>query len=109
MAFQENIRYPGQGGVSTLNGSIALEEASGRLIIRDPNTRQPRNIQDVEGTHIYDEQGRLMTELNTLGLTTIEPATQRHRTRRGITSNGGRSGDWVSKPDVDVRALLGEQ
>lgn len=109
MSFQENIRYPGQGGVSTLNGSIALEEASGRLIIRDPNTRQPRNIQDVDGTHIYDQQGRLMTELNTLGLSTIEPATQRHRNRVGITSNGGRTGQWTSEPDQDVRNLLGEQ
>lgn len=109
MAFQESIQYPGQGGVSALNGSIALEQASGRLIIRDPVTRQPRNIQDISGTHIFDSQGREMTRLDILGLSTIEPATQRHRTRVGIASTNERAGQWTSKPGQDVRSLLGEQ
>lgn len=109
MAFQETIRYPGQGRVATLNGSIALEEATGRLIIRDPVTRQPRNIQDISGTHLYDDQGREMTRLDILGLSTIEPATQRHRNRVGITSSDQRTGIWTSEPDQDVRTLLGEQ
>lgn len=109
MAYQETIRYPGQGRVETLNGSIALEEATGRLIIRDPSTRQPRNIQDISGTHIYDEQGREMTRLDILGLSTIEPATQRHRNRVGVAATDLRAGNWTSKPGQDVRSLLGEQ
>lgn len=107
MAFQETIRYPGQGGVSSLNGSIALEQASGRLIVRDPVTRQPRNVQDIDGTHIYDEQGREMTRLDTRGLSTIEPATQRYRNRVGIAGDG-RTIIATSKPGIDVRDLLGE-
>lgn len=109
MAFQETIRYPGQGGISALNGSIAIEQATGRMIIRDPVTRQPRNIQDISGTHIYDDQGREMTRLDILGVSTIEPATQRHRNRMGITATDQRSGNWTSKPGQDVRSLLGEQ
>ena len=109
MAFQETIRYPGQGSIETLNGSIALEQATGRLIIRDPVTRQPRNIQDLSGTHIFDSEGREMTRLDILGLSTIEPATQRHRNRVGIASTDQRAGNWTSKPGQDVRTLLGEQ
>jgi len=91
MAYEETITNPGQGRVSTLDGSISLDSASGRLVVRDSIT------------------GQEMTRVDKLGLSIIEPDTGRHRTRVGITTTDGRTGSWTSKPGEDVRTLLGEQ
>lgn len=95
--------YGGAPSVDTFNGDIRLEQDRGRLAVYDPVTKQPRNIQDINGTHIYDSQGREMTRLDTLGLTTIEPATGRQRNRVGIASNDGRTIMYTSDPGTDIR------
>lgn len=83
MAFQETIRYPGQGGVQTLNGSITLEEASGRLIVRDPVTRQPRSSQDINGIHVYDTTGTELSKLDTDGLKVFDKDNSGNEVVRG--------------------------
>lgn len=108
MSYQETIKYPGQGRVATLSGTIALEQSTGRLIIRDPITGQPRNVQDINGMHVFTSAGEEMTRVDQLGVSTIEPTTQRHRNRLGITTQDGRTGVWTSEPGEDVRQLLGE-
>lgn len=99
--------YGGAPSVSTLNGNISLEQAAGRLAIYDPITKQPRNVQDVSGTHIYDEQGREMTRLDTLGLTTIEASSGHLKNRVGIAGDNGRTIVAAAKPGKDLRNIIG--
>lgn len=102
--YSERISIGGERRLSTLSGDIRLEQNRGRLAIYDPITGELRNVQDVDGTHIYDEQGREMTRLDTLGLTTIEPDTGIERNRLGIARSDSRTGNWVTKPGVDLRS-----
>ena len=70
MNLVEKITSSSKGIVSSLNGRIQLDEAQARLIISS-NDGTPRNIQDIDGTHIYDVNGLERSRLNELGLTTI--------------------------------------
>lgn len=101
--IQTITSFRGQQSVSTLGGQIALEQGRGRLAIYDPVTKQPRNVQDVTGTHIYDENGNELTRLDILGLTTIEPSTGDYKVRVGAATDDGRVGVWVAEPGVDLR------
>lgn len=75
--------YGGSPSVSTLNGTISLEQAAGRLAV-------------------YDENLVARTVVDIRGLTTTDPdGTQ--RVRVGIASDDGRAGNWTTKPGVDLR------
>lgn len=109
MALIETIKYPDQNRSASLNGTIAIENGAGRMIIRDPVTGNPRNVQDMNGSHYSDEEGREMTLIDTRGVNTIEPATQVYRGRFGIVTTDSRPFAGFSKDDLDIRTLLGEQ
>lgn len=107
MAFEETIRYPGQGRVDTLSGSIALEQAAGRLIIRDPNTRQPRNVQDIDGTHVYDTTGTELTRLDTDGLKVFDKDNAGKETVRGGKFPGNNGyGFAVAEPGQSIEEAI---
>jgi hypothetical protein len=102
------IKHLGQKTVSTLAGQIKLEEGNGRLIIRDPATLVPRQIQDIEGSHYYDEAGNEMTLVDTRGLNTIDPDNGVYRGRWGIATTDGRPFGGFTKEGEDIRQQLGE-
>lgn len=107
MPYQETIRYPGQGRVETLNGSIALEEATGRLIVRDPATRQPRNIQDISGTHVYDSTGTELSRLDTDGLKVFDKDNSGKEVVRGGKFPGNNGyGFAVAKPGDSIETAI---
>jgi len=107
MAFEETIRYPGQGRVDTLNGSIALEQATGRLIVRDPATRQPRNVQDIEGTHVFDSTGVELTRLDTDGLKVFDKDNGGKEAVRGGKFPGNNGyGLAVAKPGESIQEAI---
>jgi hypothetical protein len=83
--FQETIRTPGQGLISTLNGEIQIQEGQGRMVIFDPVTQ-------VELVNI-DRTGFLFSD-----------GTDR---RIKLGSFATRVGLWLSKPGQDVIELLG--
>ena len=62
MAYQETIRTPGQGIVSTLGGQIQIEEGLGRMVIYDSQTGQEINIVDRTGYYLTD--GTVSTKIN---------------------------------------------
>lgn len=103
MAFSDETSYTGQQNISTFNGNILIDSARGEIAIRETGSPIKRTILDKDGTHIQDSLGRNMTRLDTLGLTTIEPATGRQRNRVGIASSDGRTGNWTTAPGVDLR------
>lgn len=104
--MREVIGYNGAGIISSVGGQIRLQEAAGRLVIYDPETQRERVVHDVTGSHYNDNLGREMTRVDTLGLTTMEPAG-RFRNRVGIAGDDGRTGIWTSKPSVDLRDEIG--
>jgi hypothetical protein len=103
------IKHLGQRQVGTLAGQIKLEEGNGRLIIRDPTTLVPRQIQDIDGSHYYDADGNEMTLVDTRGVNTIDPTTGVYRGRFGIATTDNRPFSGFSKDDIDIRRALGEQ
>lgn len=100
--YTETFSLRGDASVTSLSGSIRLEEGRGRLVIYDPVTQKERVVHDIAGSHYKDEQGRDATLVDIQGLTSIEPATGRYRTRAG-TANDGRTGFWNTKPGIDLR------
>lgn len=38
MSFSSTVSYSGQNIISTLNGTIKIEEGRGRMVIQDPST-----------------------------------------------------------------------
>ena len=75
----------GDGNIQTLSGSITLEEATGRLVVRDGVTNQELVRLDRDGFLFNDGNDRRIL----LG---------RYATRIG---------QWVSKPGIDVIDILG--
>lgn len=71
------------GRVQTLSGSITLEEATSRLVVRD-GAGQERTIVDI------------------LGLTTIR-ANGEYSNRVGQARDDNRDGVWVAKVGEDLR------
>jgi len=103
MAIETKKTYSGQNSTSTLAGDIRLEEGRGRLVIYDPITKQERQVHDINGSRYNDIQGREMTRVNILGLTTMEPSTGVYRNRVGIAEGDGRTIIATSKPGIDLR------
>lgn len=85
MAIVKEITTSGQNTVSTLSGSIRLEEGRGRLVVYNPQTQ-------VELTTL-DRTGFLFSD-----------GTDR---RIKLGSYATRVGLWISKPGVDVLDELG--
>lgn len=77
------IKYLGQRTVSTLAGQIKLEEGNGRLIVRDPVTLLPRQIQDIDGSHYYDDEGDELTRVDTDGLKVFDKDNDNNEIVRG--------------------------
>lgn len=75
----------GDGRVQTLSGSITLEEATGRLVVRDGVTNDELVRLDRDGFLFNDGNNRRIL----LG---------RYATRVGL---------WISRPGEDVIDLLG--
>lgn len=84
MSYQETIRTPGQGLVSTLSGDIQIQEGIGRMVIYDPTSQ-------VELVNI-DRTGFLFSD-----------GTNR---RIKLGSFATRVGFWLSKEGEDVINLL---
>lgn len=101
--FIENITTPGQGLVSTQNGRIIIDEAQAELVFTQPDGTR-KVVHNAQGSSYKDEQGREMTRLDTLGLTTIEPDTGRERNRVGIARSDGRTIIATTKTGVDLRS-----
>lgn len=80
MAIIKEITTSGQNTVSTLSGSIRLEEGRGRLVVYD-------SISNIELTTL-DRTGFLFSD-----------GTDR---RIKLGSFAARVGLWISKPGVDV-------
>lgn len=85
MAIVKEITTSGQNTVSTLSGSIRLEEGRGRLVVYD-------SISNIELTTL-DRTGFLFSD-----------GTNR---RIKLGSYAARVGLWISKPGLDVIDELG--
>lgn len=81
--FVETVAFSGARRVGTLNGKIALEQNTGRLVVRDI-ANQERTIVDLEGLSVNDTDGR-------------------RQVKTGIAHSDGRAGNWVAKPGVDLK------
>ena len=106
MSVEKDVSYSGQGRVSSIGGQIRLEQGSGRLVIYDPKTQTERVVHDVSGSHYKDDQGRDMTLVNTLGITTIDPTNNISRGRWGIAGQDGRPFGGFTKPGVDIKTEI---
>lgn len=86
MAIVKEITTSGQNSVSTLSGSIRLEEGRGRLVV-------------------YDSQsGVELTTLDRTGFLFSDGVDRRIK----LGSFAGRVGLWISKEGEDVIDLLGD-
>lgn len=103
----QTTRYHSQGIVSTLDGSIQLQQSRARLVVSDASGVE-KTVQDVDGFHVNDESGNEMTLLDQRGLNTIDPDTGTYRGRWGIATTDNRPFGGFSKDGEDIRTLLGE-
>ena len=101
MAIVKEITTSGQNNISTLTGSIRLEEGRGRLVVYDPVNGQERSVQDVNGFHVFNN-GVERSRLDELGLTTIR-SNGEYSNRVGQAESDNRDGIWVAKPGIDLR------
>ena len=85
MAIIKEITSKGQGGVSTLSGSIRLEEGRGRLVVYDSQTNNELTVLDRTGFLFSDGTDRRIK----LGQYALDV------------------GLWISPPGEDVIDLLG--
>lgn len=85
MGIVKEITTSGQNSISTLSGSIRLEEGRGRLVVYDSQT------------------GIELTTLDRTGFLFSDGTDRRIK----IGSFALRVGIWVSKPGEDVIDLLG--
>lgn len=84
MSFASTVSYSGQNIISTLNGTIKIEEGRGRMVIQDPSTL-------VE-----------LVEIDRTGFLFNDGVNRRIK----IGSYALRVGIWMSKPGIDVIDLL---
>lgn len=85
MSFSSTVSYSGQNIISTLNGTIKIEEGRGRMVIQDPSTLV--ELVNIDRTGFLFSDGidrriKLGSYLLDVGL-------------------------WISKPGQDVIELLG--
>ena len=85
MAIIKEITTSGQSNISTLSGSIRIEEGRGRLVVYDSATNLELTTLDRTGFLFSDGTDR----------------------RIKLGSYAARVGLWVSKPGQDVITLLG--
>lgn len=86
MSFESTVSYSGQNVSSTLDGSVAIEQGRGRVVIY--NGGKPRSI------------------LDEVGLTTVR-TDGTYAVRAGQARDDLRDGVWVAKPGQDLSNLLG--
>ena len=82
MAIIKNTTYSGQTNTSTLDGSIRLEQGTGRIVINDSTTTKELNVVDRTGYLFSDGTNR--------------------RIKLGAAPSDGRVGFWLSKSGKDV-------
>lgn len=104
MAIITTVKQPGQALTGSLNGRIILDEGRGRFVVTDQSGIE-RSVQDVDGTHIFDSNGRERSRLDTLGLTTIR-SDGTYANRVGQAKNNQRDGMWSAKTGQDLENLI---
>lgn len=108
----------GDPTVDTLNGTIALQQNRGRLVVSSA-THVEKVVVDIEGFKVNDDTGELQTlmdetgthvfnegiersRMDRLGLTTLSESGS-HTNRVGQASDDNRDGIWTAPPNGDLR------
>lgn len=104
MAIVTETSFEGQKNVSSLDGTISLDEARANLTIYNKSDGLPLNIFNSTGIHIFDS-GKERTRLDILGLTTIR-SNGEYANRVGQAGDDGRDGIWTAKDTEDLSTLI---
>lgn len=83
MTIVTKITQPGNNLTGSLNGRIVLDEGRGKI-------------------SITEQSGQERTRIDLLGLTTIR-SDGTFAIRTGQAADDNRDGNWVAKPDIDLR------
>ena len=101
MGIVTKITTPGNNLTGSLNGRIILDEGRGRFVVTDQAGTE-RSVQDVEGTHVFDENGVERTTLNTSGIIGTRANGTRYA-KLGQADIDGRDILAVAKTGIDLR------